>query len=498
MKIPGVAVRGIQLQSSATMSADEALQRARDAFSRRDWLAARDAFVAAAAIDPLAADDVYLLGDAVWWLGEFSRAASLYEDAYALYVREDRPGSAALCALAIAGFAFMRGQPAYGSGWVARAARLLEELPPGAEHGYLLFTELSGTLSDDLVKAARLARELQSTGRKFGDANLVGLGVLSEGLALVKQGSINDGLRLLDEAMLAAVSDELAPEWAGYIYCQLMAACHELGDLERAREWTRATERWCDGLQSAGPFLGVCRVHRAQIFQTQGAWQQAEIEAARACEQLAGFDTGNVGEGHYRIGELRRLRGDFAGAERSFREAHALGRDPQPGLALLRLAQGRVDEARTSIQTSLATGPSEMLHRAWLCVACVEVSLAAGATQAARTACDELRSAAAAFGSSVLRAAAEQAHGAVLLAEGDPRGALGSLRSACLSWQQLDAPTTSLALAPSLLPHTKPSPTTAPPPSRSTPRSRSSAAWAPCRTSRPCDSGAVPRPLPTA
>jgi DNA-binding NarL/FixJ family response regulator len=304
----------------------------------------------------------------------------------------------------------------------------------------MLFTELSGTLSEDLEKAAEMARELQATGRQFGDANLVGLGVLSEGLALMKKGSVDKGMRLLDEAMLAAVSDELAPEWAGYIYCQLMAACHELGDLERAREWTRATERWCDSLQSPGPFLGVCRVHRAQIFQTQGAWQQAEIEAARACEQLAGFDTGNVAEGHYRIGELRRLRGDFAAAERSFREAHALGRDPQPGLALLRLAQGRVDEARTSIQTSLATGPSEVLHRAWLCVACVEVSLAADAVEAARTACDELGAAASAFGSSALRAAAGQAHGAVLLAEGDAPEALRSLRSACLRWQQLDAP----------------------------------------------------------
>jgi DNA-binding NarL/FixJ family response regulator len=186
--------------------------------------------------------------------------------------------------------------------------------------------------------------------------------------------------------------------------------------------------------------MGVCRVHRAQLFQVQGAWEQAESEAARVCEELADFDRATTAEGYYELGEVRRLRGDLPGAEEAFRQAHARGREPQPGLALLRLAQGRVDEAHVSIETALSAGPQDALSRAWLCVACVEVSLAAGRIDMARTACEELKAAASHFGSSLLTAAAEQADGAVLIAEGDAAVALQVLRSACLRWQRLNVP----------------------------------------------------------
>jgi DNA-binding NarL/FixJ family response regulator len=420
------------------MDSDSLVRDAREAFARRDWVAARDAFVAVGA---LAGDDVYKLGDCVWWLGEFRRAESLYEEAHRLYMQERKPSEAAMCALGLAGLAFMRGDEAIGSGWMSRAMRLMEDLPAGAVHGYVLFMEVSGSLQGgDLDAAIGQARRLQEAGRTFSDPNLVALGVLSEGQALLKQGSFSAGMRLLDEAMIAAVSDELAPEWAGNIYCQLMVACNELGDVGRAREWTQATVRWCESLPAAGPFMGICRAHRAQLFRLQGDWELAEREAAQVCEELAGFDLGTVAEGYYQIGEVRRLRGDLAGAEEAFKQAHAYGREPQPGLALLRLAQGRIDEALVSIQTALTTGPQDPLHRAWLCIACAEASLAAGRVDAARMAGDELRAAATTFQSSVFKAAADQVDGAVLVTEGALEEGLQSLRSACVRWQQLSAP----------------------------------------------------------
>jgi DNA-binding NarL/FixJ family response regulator len=240
--------------------------------------------------------------------------------------------------------------------------------------------------------------------------------------------------------MLAALSNELDPGWAGNIYCQLMRACYELSDLRRAGEWTQATARWCESLPAAGPFMGVCRVHRAQVFQVRGAWEQAEREAARACEELADFDLGTVAEGYYQVGEVRRLRGDLSGAEQAFRQAHALGRDPQPGLALLRLAQGRIDAASASIRAALAAESRDRLARARLCAAHAEIALECGEIEEARLACEELEETASSYRSSGLEAAAPQARGAVLLAARRPAEALQALRLACLRWQQLNAP----------------------------------------------------------
>lgn len=425
----------------AADGATDSLGEARGAFARRDWLRARDGFRAEQQAGVLTADDVYALGDAVWWLGSFREAEGCYEEAYRLYLQEGRSRQAAFAALAIAGYLFMRGEAATGSGWMSRALRLLKDEPECPEHGYVLFMDLEGALGAcDFAVAAEKARQMQEIGRRFADASLVALGVAGEGRALIKQGRVRDGIALLDEAMLAALSDDLDPGWAGNIYCQLMRACYELSDLRRAGEWTQATARWCESLPAAGPFMGVCRVHRAQVFQAHGAWEQAEREAARVCEELAGFDLGTVAEGYYQVGEVRRLRGDLSAAEAAFRQAHEFGRDPQPGLALLRLAQGRVEAASASIQAALAAQSQDRLARARLCAAQVEVALAAGEIETARAASEELGETARVYGSSGLEAAAPQARGAVLLAEGRAAEALPLLRTACLLWQRLNAP----------------------------------------------------------
>ena len=419
----------------------ELLDGARAAFARRDWIRASEGFKAARERGPLSADDTYALGDAVWWLGSFREAEGCYEAAYRLYLHEARPQRAAMCALVIAGFLFMRGEEAAGSGWMSRALRLLQDQPECAEHGYLLYMELEGTLGAcDFEAAIERARQMQAIGRRFADPSLAALGLAGEARALIKLGRVNEGIALFDEAMLAALGDGLDPTWAGAIYCQVMRACYDLSDLRRAGEWTQATARWCESLPAAGPFMGVCRVHRAQVFQAHGAWAEAEREAARVCVELADFDRGTVAEGQYQLGEVRRLRGDLAGAEAAFRQAHELGRDPQPGLALLRLAQGRVDAASASIRAALAAAQGDRLTRARLCAAQVEIALEAGEVQVARLACEELEETAASYRSSGLEAAAPQARGAALLVEGKPEEALQSLRAACLLWQRLNAP----------------------------------------------------------
>ena len=266
------------------------------------------------------------------------------------------------------------------------------------------------------------------------------MGLVAEGIALVKQGRVTDGMAVLDEAMLPVRAGEVEPGFAGNIYCQLMGVCHDLADLPRARQWTEATQSWCDSFPSAVMFVGICRVHRAQLMQVDGRWPEAEQEAALVCTELARLNVAAVAEGHYQVGEIRRLRGDASGAEEAYRLAHEFGRSPQPGLALLWLAEGRPEAARAAIRSALAEQTPGRLERARLCTAFVEACLAVDDVNAADAAAVELGEIAARFDSPGFAAAAAQASGMVQLARGRADGALPALRRACRSWLDLDAP----------------------------------------------------------
>ena len=416
----------------------EQLAGARAAFAARDWIGARRGFLAARDEAPLDADDLSALGHASWWLGLMDESLAAGEEAYRLYLAAGNNRRAAYWAFDTAYGYFLRGDEAVGSGWVGRASRLLADEPDCPEQGYLLYFAVETSLDGGEETMAR-ARQVQECGRRHGDRNLVAAGIVAEGRVLIKLGRAHEGVALLDEGMLEASSRDLTPNWAGNVYCHLMAACYELGDIGRAAAWTSSTSDWCDEMAPAVLFKGICRVHRAQVMQIRGQWTEAQDEAERVCEDVAHIHLGVVAEGHYQIGEIKRLRGDLAGAEQAYEEGHRLGRDPEPGLALLRLAQGRTDAAAALIRSALA-GVGDRLARARLLTAQVEIAIAGGDEATASTAAAELDDVAALYGSSGLRAAARRSRGALQLATGHTEEALSTLRTACSGWTELEAP----------------------------------------------------------
>jgi DNA-binding CsgD family transcriptional regulator len=416
----------------------ETLAAARTAFGARHWADAHAGFLAARQEGPLDASDMDSLSQAAWWLGLMDESLAAGEEAYELYLDASDNCRAAYRAFDVAYGYFLKGNESVGSGWLGRAKRLLADEPDCREQGYLLYFAVETSLDGGEETMAR-AREVQAFGRRHGDRNLVAAGIVAEGRVLIKLGRAHEGVALLDEGMLEASSQEMAPSWAGNVYCHLMAACYELGDISRAAAWTQSTFDWCNEMAPAVLFKGICRVHRAQVMQIRGDWTQAQDEAERVCEDIAHIHVGVVAEGHYQIGEIKRLRGDLKGAEQAYQEGHRLGRDPEPGLALLRLAQGRADVASSLIRSALA-GVGDRLSRARLLAPQVEIAIAADDEPTARAAADELDDIASLYGSSGLQAAARRCRGAVLLATGKTEEALSPLRTACSGWTELAAP----------------------------------------------------------
>lgn len=404
---------------------------------RRDWSAAHDVF---AVIPDRTAEVVEGQAEAAWWLGRTEESITLYSEAYRAYQDADAPDRAARVAVLLSIHTRLLGETAQSAGWVGRAQRLLEQIPESAAHGYPLYLGTAMLLGSDLPGAEASARRLQELGRRYDDATLVALGVYFEGRVRIRQARVAEGLALLDEAMLAALSDNLTPVWTGAIYCGLMDACNELRDLRRASEWTEATRRWSAPLPLASLYPGICRVHRAQILQHRGEWDRAEQEALGACQDMVGIDVFAVADAYYEVGEVRRLRGDLEGAEQAYQQAHEHGRDPQPGIALLRLDQGRVPDAAASIAAALAGASDSRLGRAPLLAAQVDITLAAGDLDTAETASDEVGEVAETFDSPGLRAEGYRCRGAVLLARGRAVESLGALRMAFNAWRQLDVP----------------------------------------------------------
>jgi ATP/maltotriose-dependent transcriptional regulator MalT len=329
---------------------------------------------------------------------------------------------------------------ARGGGWLARAGRTLDEAGGRecVEHGYLLVpAALEYIGGGDAARAYTTFGEATRIGDLFRDPDLMTLGRLGCGQALIVLGETAEAVRLLDEAMVAVTSGEVSPVVAGLVYCAVIEACQEIFDLRRAQEWTAALSHWCAAQPQLMHYRGQCLVHRAEIMQLHGAWPDAIDEARLACERLA--EQPAVGTAFYAIGNLYRLRGEFAKSEAAYRQASQWGWEPQPGLAQLRLAQGRIDAAQAAIRRVLDEAEGDV-RRCKVLPAYVEIVLAAQDTRSARAAADELAQIAGKVNAPLLQAAAAHAHGAVLLGEDDPRAALAVLRDGWTLWRQIDAP----------------------------------------------------------
>jgi DNA-binding CsgD family transcriptional regulator len=418
------------------------LQRGREAYARRAWSETYDALAEADRAESLQPADLEQFATSAFMLGRDHEYVSILERAHDAYLQRGEPLRAFRCAFWCGMILMTRGEVGPGSAWIGRAQRLCAGQPDDSvERGYLLMPlALRHEAAGEFEAAAAVTGEAAAMAERFGDADGFALASYVHGSMLIKAGRMPEGLAGLDEAMLAATRGDLSPMTTGIVYCGVILACQEVFEARRAQEWTAVLTEWCKGQPDLVAFTGRCLVHRAEILQLSGEWSDALDEARRARQRfIEAENLGRVGLACYREGELQRLLGDFKAAEHAYREASRHGWDPQPGLAQLRLAQGRVDAAVASIQRVLAES-AEPLKRAGLLPACVELMLAAGDVEAAIAACLELEELADRFESAMLGAMVAHTRGAVHLAQGDPRAALGRLRHAVEAWQELEAP----------------------------------------------------------
>jgi class 3 adenylate cyclase len=417
---------------------------ARKAVGRHSWREAYDAYSGSDEPD-LTPDDMERFADAAWWTGRIDEAMGLRERSYTGFSAAGDKLGAARLALTLSWDHMNRGAFAVSRGWFSNAERLLEGLPEAAEHGYLALSRgITALLAEgDVDRALPELERAHDIAAHAGDRDTQVLALVGKGRAFVQRGDVEAGLAILDEASTSAVSGELRPFATGLVYCVTISSCQNVGDLRRAAEWTEAASRWCEQADMNG-FPGACRIHRAEIMRLRGDWPQAEQTALAACEELQDFDRLITAGGYYEIGEIRRRRGDFAAAEDAYRAANELGRSPQPGLALLQLAEGRVESALAGINRALGE-LQEPLGRVRALPALVEIAIAAADVATAGSAAAELQQLVDAYKIGDRRAPAFDATvhfalGQIELAEKDWDGAARDLRRVRDEWQQIGAP----------------------------------------------------------
>ena len=416
------------------------LEQGREAYARRAWLEAHDLLTRAHEQVALEGPDLDLLATCSFMLGRDDESVAWLERAHHHFLKDRETLRAARCAAWIGMNLAVRGKIGPATGWLGRAQRLLEPSGECAERGYLLLPGVfRHEAAGNFAAAAAVAEEAVRIAEHFGDRDLFALAIHGQGYMLIKDGRVREGLALLDEGMVAVTAEELSPIVTGMVYCGVILACQEVYEVRRAREWTRALADWWALQPEMVAFTGRCLVHRAEVLQLDGAWPAALDEARRAGQRFVETKNPAAGLARYRQGELLRLQGEFAAAEAAYREASAFGWEPQPGLAQLRLAQGRADAAAAAIRRAEAA-TTVALERARLLPAFVEIMVAVGEVESARRACRELEELAGVYESAMLAALVAHAEGAVHLADGDAPAALVALRRAGETWLELEAP----------------------------------------------------------
>ena len=417
------------------MPAVDAVERARELCAQGAWLDAYEAV--SGAVD---AGELALLSDCCYMLGRDDEYVSALERLHQLQLDAGEPLAAARTAFWLVMHLFLDGQVGPAGGWLARAMRLVGDADC-VERGYLLLpTGFRALAGGDVEGAAAITADAAAIGLRFGDRDLFALATHANGHLLVRGGQVADGLERLDEAMVAVAAGELSPIVSGVVYCGVIMGCQAAYEPRRAAEWTEALAQWCERQPDMVAFHGRCHIHRAEIMQLRGDWARALEEAQTASRHAEVRNhRAALGDAAYLQGEVHRMRGAFGAAEEAYRQASGYGREPYPGLALLRVEQGRVEAALTAIRRVLGTADL-VADRVRLLPPYAEVLLAAGDIEGATAACDELAQIAASYEAGVLRAVVAQTRGAIALAEGDPSGALVALRDAWRVWEDVKAP----------------------------------------------------------
>ena len=425
------------------MAFDTSLDRAREAFSRHSWRDVWSAYSAASRDAVLTLDDIWRFAIAAHLLGLETECLGLLEQGYRESLRLDDVTRAARFAYWRGHGSVVTGNIGQAGGWFSRARTLLSELAVDCvEWGYLQVPDgWEHMFAGDYLAACKTFSDVDAIAGRFGDLDLLAISGHGRGRALLRLGMIGEGMAALDEVMVAVAAGDVTPMAVGDVYCGVIEACWEAFDVRRAREWTAALSKWCEGQPDLVPYRGPCLVHRVELMRLHGDWEDALEEARRACEWLAlPASPEGPADALYQLAELHRLRGDFATAEEAYRDASRAGRQPEPGLSLLWLARGRADAAKTAVGRALAESGQDRVRLVALLRAYVEISLALGDVAGARSAAGELTAMAAAFDAPMLEASAEMALGNVLIAESDAQASLAHLRRSWIVFQELDAP----------------------------------------------------------
>jgi DNA-binding CsgD family transcriptional regulator/tetratricopeptide (TPR) repeat protein len=418
------------------------LEKSRQSFERGDWGQAYGDLSAHGREGSLEIEDLERLAVAACMVGRDDESADAWMRAYQEWLRRGEVARAARCAAWQACGLLFRGELAPAWGWIGRLKRVLEGTELDCvERGWLLaLTAFSTMFQGDPGSAYSRFMEAGDIAERFNDPDLMVFAGLGRGQASIHEQRVADGMGLLDEVMISVLAAEASPVMVGIAYCTVISVCHTVFDLRRAREWTEALSRWCDAQPDLVPYRGNCLVHRSEIFQLQGAWPDALKAAQLARDWLSGptfWDS--LASAYYQLGEIQRLRGQFDDAEAAYRSASEAGREPEPGMSLLRLQQGRIRTAAVVVRRIL-NETEDAIGRSKVLPAAVDIFLSAGDLQSARVAADELGGIADATDAPYLRALASNAAGSVLLSEGDARAALVKLRAAYASWRDLDCP----------------------------------------------------------
>jgi DNA-binding CsgD family transcriptional regulator len=417
----------------------ETLGRARTSFEQKGWADACRLFEAADREAPLGPDDLERLATAAYLVGRDDESEAFWARAHQTFLDRGDPEGAARSAARLAFGLLQRGARAPASGWLARAEHILDEARlESVLRGYLLIpTAIQRIVQGDPAAGHAVFNEAAQIASRFGDRDLASIARHGRGRALIRLGNIREGVALLDEAMVGLIAGEVSPMVAGDTYCSVLEGCQEIFDLRRAYEWTTSLARWCATQPDLVRYRGECLLYRAEVMQLRGRWNDAAQDAQDACELLTSRPA--AGAAFYRLGEIHRLRGELAKAEAAYTLANERGRKPQPGLSLLRLAQGQGEAAAASIRNVLLDTQTREV-RARLLPAAVEILLAAGDLETARAAANQLVEIAGAIGTPLLSAASAHATGAVLFAEGNIAAASTSFRQAWDLWRDLEMP----------------------------------------------------------